>query len=457
MGSEIAFLIVVNLILYFHTLRFKFVSDDFSVFNNPPAYKNEWQKAWFRFTGQGKWGSKTLNFFKDENGKWKFSVINTAEFEHLLALLIHIAICVTYYFAFGRNQISFIAALLYAVNPANNQATIWPGGRGYALPILSLLLSMAFPFLSLALIPFCTWYTIGFLAPLVLIGSKWWYLLGAWLLGVFLNRKKYFKAIKSKAKIESYTHDRTYDIHKVTVYVKTFGFYFAYCLFPFRVTFYHSFLQSMAGSMRNKAISIWDRYFWIGLSAMIGIIWYSVLNWNPIAWALVAFWIGITPFCNIVRANQEIADRFTALPNVFLMFVLGQILVNYPILSAVFATFYAVRAYYSVQMYRDEYWITEIAVIEDPNAWWAWHCRAMKRWDNQSFREALILWTMAKMISPREFKLYINMATAIKVLGNPKEADSYIDKAEKNMVPGQEKEALEVIKNYRAGHLPILL
>src|SRR3990167_2719961 len=112
MGIEIVWIIVVNLILYFKTLRYKFVSDDFSVYHNPPKYKNWLHKRWLQITGQMKLSSKTVNFFKDENGKWKIAVIETAEQEHLLALLIHTAICVMIYVAFGASTISFIAALL---------------------------------------------------------------------------------------------------------------------------------------------------------------------------------------------------------------------------------------------------------------------------------------------------------------------------------------------------------
>jgi hypothetical protein len=76
--------------------------------------------------------------------------------------------------------------------------------------------------------------------------------------------------------------------------------------------------------------------------------------------------------------------------------------------------FYATRTYYTLKLYQDEYWITECAVVEDPHAWWAWHCRAMKRWDTQSYKEALILWVMAKMISPKEFKLLMNTHAKIQ-------------------------------------------
>lgn len=127
------------------------------------------------------------------------------------------------------------------------------------------------------------------------------------------------------------------------------------------------------------------------------------------------------------------------------------------ILATAFLIFYATRTFYTVQLYKDEYFITEMAVMEDPHAWWAWHCRAMKRWDTQSYKEALILWVMARLISPREFKLLINIASCLRLLKNDKEADAFLKLAEENMVEGQEKEALAFINDHKQGKLPILL
>ena len=98
-----------------------------------------------------------------------------------------------------------------------------------------------------------------------------------------------------------------------------------------------------------------------------------------------------------------------------------------------------------------------MAVIEDEQAWWAWHCRAMKRWDTQSYKEALILWVRALMISPNEFKLLINIATCLRLLGNHEEANVYLARAKANIVPGQEATALEFIDQHIKGKLPILL
>lgn len=454
--EAIAYIVIANLALYFRTLSFKFVSDDFTVWKNPPVAKNRFHKWWLQFTGAMKIYAKSVRFVR-ANGKFYVAVIRAEEMEHLLTILIHTAICVAIYFAFGTSWVSFVAAMLYATNPVNNQGTMWPAGRGYALPILSLLLSVCLPLLSPLLLFFCVWWTIGFHGILGLIGTDQWHLL---IMAPFFwlwHGRKFKKAVNLKSDTESFSADKRYDFSKAIIAVKTFGFYMTLCLIPFRITFYHNFLQSLAGSWAARWRSIWDRYFWIGILGIGGIITYAILDWGILAQTLVAYLITTIPYCNIYRANQEIAERFCALPNVFLMYALAQVIAFYPALVAMFLTFYATRTFYTLIQYKDEYFITETAVIEDSHAWWAWHCRAMKRWDTQSYKEALILWVMAKLISPREFKVLMNIAACLRLLENHQEADEYLRFAEENIVPGQEKEALDFIEQHRKGKLPILL
>ena len=447
--DSIFWIIIVNLALYFKTLRFKFVSDDLAVFMKPPDVKNRWHKYWMRLTGQIKLKNNSYGWHRG-----KIANVQTEEMEHLIALMIHTLICVMIYLAFG----SLTAALLYSVNPVNNQGTIWPGGRGYALPILCVLLALAWSWAAPALI-FCSSFTIGFLAPLALVGSTKWYLIGVAAVGWIINARKFTTAVKNKSTAESFTEDRlSFHPRKFVLAIKTFGFYTTLCIIPFRITFYHNFLQSAAGSFKNKAYTIWDRYFWIGIATLTAMIYLWVYHpWTILSWACLAWCITVAPFCNFVRANQEIAERFVALPNVFLTFALSQIIAPFPVLITAFLIFYATRTYYTLSMYKDEYFITEVAVIEDPHAWWAWHCRAMKRWDTQSYKEALILWVMAKLISPREFKILMNIATCLRLLKNTTEADAFLKLAEENIVPGQEKEAKAFIEQHKSGKLPILL
>jgi len=458
MLEKVLIIIVVNMILYFRTLRFKFVSDDFSTWRNPPKFKNKWHMRWLQFMGLAKLQSVTYSVYR-KDGKFKGRKYLSEEQEHLLALALHAFLCVLIYLAFGKNNISFVAALLYSTNPVNNQGTIWPGGRGYVLPAIGLTGAIALPYVAPLALFFCTSFTVGFLAPLALIGSPEWYLVAIVPFVWMLHRKKFATAVKSKRDSETFTEDKKFRPRKLILATKTLGFYLTLCIFPTRITFYHSFLQSCAGNeiMRKRAYSL-CKFFWIGLSTILG--WFTIVNlygWNTYTWALFAFMITAGPFCNLMRANQEIAERFIALPNIFLMYLLAQIITAYPVAIAMFLTFYATRTHYTLAQYRDEYWITECAVLEDRHAWWAWHCRAMKRWDTQSYKEALILWVMAKLISPKEFKILMNIATVLRLLKNDKEADQYLQEASENIVEGQEKEAWEFIRNHKAGKLPILL
>src|SRR3990167_9288148 len=457
--EQVLIIIFVNLALYLRTLSFKFISDDFTCWKNPPVAKNRIHKLWLQVSGQMKIYAKSVKFVI-ANKKFFVAIIRSEEMEHLLALILHICICIAVYFAFGASQISFITSLLYSTNPVNNQGTIWPSGRGYVYPILFLLLAMTLPYVSPLFLFAGCWYTAGFLAPLALIGSSKWFILASMPIVWFLHSRKFKKAVVNKQNTETFDEDKLVHPKKLILGVKTFGFYLFLCIIPFRITFYHNFLQSSAGSMKHKNYTL-CRYFWIGLTAITAWVTCAILlPWNPLMWAFLAFFITIVPFCNIVRANQEIAERFCALPNVFLMYALAQVITGIPgsnVIITAFLAFYSTRTFYTIGLYRDEYWITEFAVCEDPHAWWAWHCRAMKRWDTQSYKEALILWVMAKIISPNEFKVLINIATCLRLLKNDAEADQYLLLAEQNIVPGQEESARQFIADHRRGKLPILL
>src|SRR3990167_8998757 len=119
MFERIGWIVIVNLVLYFKTLRFKFVSDDFSCWKNPPVAKNAWHKLFLQLSGQMKIYAKSIQFVRT-NKEWFIAIVRKEEMEHFFALVLHIAICISIYFAFGRSQISFLAALLYSTNPINN-------------------------------------------------------------------------------------------------------------------------------------------------------------------------------------------------------------------------------------------------------------------------------------------------------------------------------------------------
>jgi hypothetical protein len=109
-----------------------------------------------------------------------------------------------------------------------------------------------------------------------------------------------------------------------------------------------------------------------------------------------------------------------------------------------------------MHMYQDDYYVLEHAVLEDSKAWFAWHMRGMKRWDSQSYREALVMWVMARLISPKEFKILWNIAVVLRLLRKEQEAAEYFKLAVENIVKGQEEELKPLIEDYKKGKLRLV-
>ena len=437
MVERIIILLCVNTLFYARTLRYRYVSDDIPAHKNIPKFKHKWHKWFLEFTGNAK-----VTEIRD----------------HLMTMFIHAAVCVFIYIGFGRNDISFLAALLFMINPVNGQVSVWISGRGYSLPALALVLSVSFPFLAPLFLYGGCWFTAGYPAPFVFLFSPLWWITLSIPFIWYLHYRKFKSSVLVKFAAESYGEDKRVSPRKIILAFKTYGFYLALCLVPFRITFYHSFLQSCSGNeiMRKKAYSL-DKFFWIGVGGASASILAAVWRLQPITWGLWWFAIAIMPYCNIKRINQEIAERFAYIPNIGLMVALAAVAVNYPVFSAVMLTMYALRTWYIMPMYTDEYWLTEYAIIEDPYAWFAWHMRAVKRWDQGSFREALNMWVMAKLISPKEFKILINIAFVLHILRRYKEAEEFVTLAKECVIEGQEADAERIFAEMKEGKYPMLI
>ncbi len=435
---KIIFIFALNMLLYAKTIQFKYVSDDLSTYQHPPKWKNKAHKWWLWILAQYKFREK---------------------YDRLMTIFIHSLVSVFIYLAFGANQMSFIAACLFSANPANNQASIWISGRGYALATLLLLMAMTIPFVGALLLLGCAYFNIGYLAPLALIGSTKWYLL-AFMPPIWWFWWKRFKHdVVQKAVAETVPEDQRFHLGKLVLAIKTVGFYLTLALIPFRITFYHSFLQSCAGNkiMKRRAYAL-DKFFWIGVVSITSFVVYIYIKgWDITTYGMLWFFITIAPFSNLRRVQQECAERYIYMANVGVMVALASLIVTYPVLITIFMTMYITRLYTILRMYHDDFWLIESAVYEDPAAWYAWHIRGFKRWDNQSYREAITMWVMAHMISPKEFKVLINISTALKVMHRDEEAEKYLKLAEENIIEGQEENAKKILQEFKDGKLPLLI
>jgi hypothetical protein len=318
-------------------------------------------------------------------------------------------------------------------------------------------------------------YAIPHIAPLALLastiqptayfamfgylGSDKYYLLFFAPLIWFVCFKRFKREVDVRRQNEAVAHDKVISWQKIIIAVKTYGYYFALCVIPFRLSWYHSFMQSGAGGgnviEKQKAVKLsWP--FWIGLS-LIGYLIYSLFNWNIIAWGILWLTVCIAPFLNLYRMQQEIAERYCYVANIGVMLALSLVLP--PVAMACFFGIYISMLLKHIPAYTDDYWLVEYSTMNSPDAWFAWHMRAHKRWVQQSYREALNMWVMAKMISPKEFKILFNIAVVLKILGNMKESAEYMAQAKANIIKGQEELSLNLIREYEraeGGKMPLL-
>lgn len=244
--------------------------------------------------------------------------------------------------------------------------------------------------------------------------------------------------------METVPEDKRIKWQKFILAFKTFGFYLSHALLPFNTSFYHAFLQSMAASKMRSAYSLKCRYLWFGLASAVGIVFYWLTTpWTMTSFGLLWWCIGIAPFLNFFRCSQEIAERYVYFPLAGLMFVLAGILPAG--WHGIFIAIYATRLWFYMDAFQDDFYLQEISSLNSPNSWFAWHVRGHQRWMAQSYHEATIMWTMAKNINPKEFKVLFNLAASCILAGHEKEALEWLEEAEKNIIEGQEEQSKRYI------------
>jgi hypothetical protein len=322
-------------------------------------------------------------------------------------------------------------------------------------------MAMTFPMIGpLLLLPVC-YYISGFPLPIIFIASPFawflWFMPLVWL----FNWKRFFSNVKQKVDSEMFYEDKQIKPEKLVLFTKTLGYYFVNGILPIKNTFYHSFLQSCAGAGKDKAYTMKCRWFWIGVAvlAMIGFYW-TCRPWDISSFALLWWAFAIAPFCNAFRVHQEISERYMYLPNVGFMFFLATILMPYPWLAAFFVGGYVFKMWFYMDAYQDDFYLTEWASLASPDAWFGWHVKAMKRLDAKSHQEALIYWTMAKRISPTEFKVNVNLATILTMSADPAhraEGKKLLAVAEANIPRGQEVQAGKILDEWKKGNMAVLL
>ena len=101
--EKVCIILLANFIFYAKTVKFGYVSDDIAATTrNYPS--NIWHHIIWILEGKLKCVRK---------GK------QHPDIDHAVTIMFHALVCVGIYMVFGRNDISFMAALLFSFNPIN--------------------------------------------------------------------------------------------------------------------------------------------------------------------------------------------------------------------------------------------------------------------------------------------------------------------------------------------------
>lgn len=433
---NIATILAATYILYYRTLKYGYVSDD--------------------LLSEARRQAVPSQVAIDER-IWKSSTSGKPKLDHAISMVVHAICSIMIYVAFGMNQISFIAALLFCANPINNQGSVWISGRHYAWCALLLMVAKSLGWWGLPAMVLATVHPTALFAPIGYIGSNNWYLVLYLPLIWIFHYSNFKREIKTRRGNESVDFDRKLSWAKIIIAIKIYGWYFAICCYPWAVTWYHNFMQSGAGAgnelmaKRSRSLS-WE--FWLGIAMMLFLGYSAIWNWTPIAWGLFWYSCSIAPYLNLFRMQQEIAERYVYVANIGVMFMIANIVP--PMIFLVILGFYIGRLFSFLPAYTDDYWLIEKSVNEDPGAWYCWFVRGHKQWQQQCIRGALNSWVMAKLLSPHEYKILYNIAVVLKFLKQDAEADKQMEEARQHIIKGQEKTAEQLDKLYKEGKYQLL-
>jgi hypothetical protein len=279
--------------------------------------------------------------------------ISSPAFSHGLSTLIHTVNCVLIYYAFGMNDISFLAALLFAVNPVNNQVAIWMSGRAYGISTMLILMGFVLSsFFPLFYFFSFFWSINAIAAPLVFLAMP----MPIWALSIVLAypmRKHFWKTFNDRKKTVPPRMNRV-EWKKLILVPKTFAYYTKICLFPVRIGMCHSYMHTFG--LTEDETKPWfklDVYFWVGVAELIGILTMFMIGESYRYIGLTWFTLLILQWCNFIVINHPIAERYAYMANVGMMVFLAQMIHNtpfaYPILAA-----YAMRLWLFVPAYKDD-------------------------------------------------------------------------------------------------------
>lgn len=274
---------------------------------------------WIKYKCYGFGGIFGVNT-KTENTKR-----NSIRKDHALTLFLHTVICCLIYEVLGHDNISFWAAILYALNPINHQTSIWSNGRRYALNIILVLVMLWLPkpFGLLAWVCTPILHLTAVFAPLMM---GWKYALAIPIAGAIAWYWQW-QDYKMRLATQKTQEMLKFTPKRIIPSIKLFGFYFIRSLWPGRVmmVYPHLYFWGLTKEGTEDAhrlnLSFFKGVFAL-LLAMTGLI---CLHGQERLYFVFAC-LSIVQWCGFLTVTQHSCDRYIATATPFMMYLFSSLL-----------------------------------------------------------------------------------------------------------------------------------
>ena len=453
MIQHLCLIALINLFIYYRTLSFNYVSDDVVVAaKTEPIPTDIWLFKWVtRFPKLLKlciWinnkipvkirhelSNRLWNLHKLWLQLWGHRYFNPKH-AHILTLGLHILNCLLIYILLRNTPIAFTTALLFSINPVNMQGgSVWLSGKGYSMATTATLIMFIIPILA-PLLYFAAPYLApsAFFSPMAFLGTKFWFWI--FLIPIFMKWGAMGKIIHNKVYNQPNktvnTEMTIIKPRKIIPFIKTFGYYFILCIFPFKMGLYHKFLYGFGTNQTdNKKGYKLTWSFWIGLLIMLWILAHIIYFHNLASWGLWWFCVNIAMWSNAKTIQQQVAERYLYLPNIGMSIFVAFALQNHITLLAMLMTAYLVRLWYIMPSYTSDYWIVEYNTAEFKNLHYPWLIRGIKKYGIGDLKGAYHDFCEAHIHKPYDFKVLFNLSCATLMLGDFKNARHFFEEAKK--------------------------
>ena len=421
--QKLALIAVLNLIVYYKTLFYGYVGDDVERSERKdPEFKNRYHRWWIQFIGL-----RHIN-----------SMVS-----HFITLITHTVCCLMIYLALGRNNLSFLTAILFSINPVNMQGSIWISGRNYVTSSILTLGMWMFPFISWIFYTATSHFAVNaWFAPLVFLGTKHWYMVGiipvVWLITSNNRTTLHRKLWETGGLKTTNTEMRAIKVQKIIPFVKTYLYYFVLCIFPWTLGLEHNFLRGFGTNKTdNEKGYKMNWVFWTGLTLFLSVCVSSVYcifnGWHPAIWGLFWFTVNIAMWCNFVTIQQQISERYCYIAAIGLMYALANVIIHYPILITDFIVGYLIRLWFVSDIYINDWWAVEYSIREEKKGYQMWLMRGIKKFMAKDHMGALYDFNEAYIHKPYDLKILFNLATVTFILGDVVKAREFLEKAKVNV------------------------